>query len=75
MVGKGKIMGFGQKKMTTKDASNKDTRELVPFSYRFNDDFDEDEKKEEKRLTITSKRSVVFYKIDYMRKRFRMLSL
>lgn len=50
--------------MTTKDASNKDTRELVPFSYRFNDDFDEDEKKKkkgkEKRLTITSKRSVVF---------------
>lgn len=35
--------------MTTKDASNKDTRELVPFSYRFNDDFDEDEKKKRKK--------------------------
>lgn len=64
--------------MTTKDASNKDTRELVPFSYRFNDDFDEDEKKKEKRKRKETDNnfqtfSGFFIRFDYMRNRFRML--
>lgn len=46
--GKREDNGLSKKKMTTKDASNKDTRELVPCSYRFNDDFDEDEKKKKR---------------------------
>lgn len=73
--GKREDNGFLKKKMIIKDVFNKDIRELVLCFYRFNDDFDEDEKKKEKRLIIIFKCLVVFYKIDYMRKCFRMFSL